>query len=115
MQTEPRAHAKFEQAASIEYSQFDPISSAIAAEKIFKPRLGQKTNEALVNGLVPSLESKLNGYDGILGKRKYLSGDVCCARSVFEDEVLLMGPFTYRGLPSQISSTCHAVALLEQV
>jgi len=73
--TEPRALAKFEQAASVEYSQFDPIASAIASEKIFKPRYGQATNEALVNELVLRFENKLNVYEVILGKQKYLAGD----------------------------------------
>jgi glutathione S-transferase len=80
--TEPRALAKFEQAASIEYAQFDPIASVIATEKVFKARYGQTTNEALVNELVPRLQNKLDGYEVILGKQKYLAGDV---RHVMEE------------------------------
>ena len=80
--TEPRALAKFEQAASVEYSQFDPTVSAIVAEKVFKPRFGQATNEGLVTELVTRLDVKLDGYEAILGKQKYLSGDVRYARSV---------------------------------
>ena len=82
MPTEPRALAKFEQAASIEYSQFDPIASGIAFEKLFKARYGQTTNEAHVTELIARLEVKLNGYEVILGKQKYLAGDVRHARSV---------------------------------
>jgi glutathione S-transferase len=91
--TEPRALAKFEQAASIEYAQFDPIASTIASEKVFKPHYGQVTNEALVTELVAKLDGKLDVYEVILGKQKYLAGNVRHARSVSEDEVVLMGSF----------------------
>ncbi len=66
MPTEPRARAKFEQAASVEYSQFDPIASTIAYEKVFKLYQGQTTNEALVTELVTRLENKLDGYEADL-------------------------------------------------
>jgi len=73
--TEPKAHAKFEQAAGIEYSQFDPVASGIAAEKIFKPRYGMEVNEKRAEELIAQLESKLDGYEAILGKQKYLAGN----------------------------------------
>jgi glutathione S-transferase len=81
--TEPRALAKFEQAASVEYAQFDPVVSAIVSEKIFKPRYGQTTNEALVTELVARLEIKLSGYEVILGKQKYLAGDELTLADLF--------------------------------
>lgn len=81
--TEPRARAKFEQAASIEYSQFDPIVSTIAFEKVFKIRYGQATNEALVKELVSRLQIKLDGYEAILGKQKYLAGDEITLADLF--------------------------------
>jgi glutathione S-transferase len=80
--TEPRALAKYEQAASVEYAQFDPIISVIAFEKLVKVRMGQQTNEALVTELRARLETKLDGYEAILGKQKYLAGDVRRAISV---------------------------------
>ncbi|KAH9977470.1 glutathione S-transferase [Russula compacta] len=73
--TEPRARAKFEQAASIEYAQFDPIASGIAKERVFKQFYGQTPNEERVKELIPLLEAKLDGYEAILGKQKYLAGD----------------------------------------
>ncbi|KAH9056280.1 glutathione transferase [Lactarius vividus] len=73
--TDPRARAKFEQAASIEYSQFDPIASTISFEKVFKKYYGQETNEALVTDLIARLNVKLDGYEIILGKQKYLAGN----------------------------------------
>ena len=73
---EPKARAKFEQAASIEYSQFDPIGGGILVERLFKPRRGQTPNEERVKELVSQLEGKLDGYEAILGRQKYLAGDV---------------------------------------
>ena len=103
MPTEPRARAKFEQAASIEYAQFDPIASTIASEKVFKPHYGEVTNEALVTELVGRLEIKLDAYEAILSKQKYLAGDVRHARSVSGgDIVLIFSPSEYyprRSLP----------------
>ena len=84
--TEPRAVAKYEQACSIEYAQWDPIVSTIAAEKVFKPHFGQ-TNEALVAELIPRLEIKLDGYEAILSKQKYLAGDVSGAKELSEDDI----------------------------
>ena len=77
MPTEPRALAKYEQAASVEYAQFDPIVGVIMYEKVAKVRFGQQqTNEALVTELRARLEIKLDGYEAILSKQKYLAGDV---------------------------------------
>ncbi|KAI9449361.1 glutathione S-transferase-like protein [Lactarius psammicola] len=81
--TEPRALAKFEQAASVEYSNFDPIASTIAYEKVFKLYQGKKTNEDLVTELVARLEAKLDGYEKILSKQKYLAGDEVTLADLF--------------------------------
>jgi glutathione S-transferase len=74
--TEPRARAKFEQAASVEYAQFDPIVSGIMQERRIKPSRGEAPNEEHLKQLVSQLENKLDGYEAILGKQKYLAGDV---------------------------------------
>ncbi|KAI0271233.1 glutathione S-transferase [Russula aff. rugulosa BPL654] len=81
--TELKARAKFEQAASIEYSNFDPIASGIAVEKVFKPRWGQETDEKRVEELVGKFEGKLDGYEAILGKQKYLGGDNLTVADLF--------------------------------
>ncbi|KAI0249087.1 glutathione S-transferase [Lactifluus subvellereus] len=81
--TEPRARAKFEQAASIEYAHFDSLASGIAVEKLFKPMRGLATNEERVKELVPSLESKLDAYEVILSKQKYLAGDEVTLADLF--------------------------------
>ncbi|KAI0263540.1 thioredoxin-like protein [Gloeopeniophorella convolvens] len=53
--TEPKAYAKFEQAASIEYAQFDPLASAIGKEAVIKPYYGQPTDEARLKELEVTL------------------------------------------------------------
>ena len=111
--SDPKAHAKFEQAASIEYSHFDPLASGIAREKVFKPLFGQETNEKLVQELATQLENKLDAYEVILGKQKYLAGNV---RGSLENtprwvsSMLVEADPVHRRLPSQICTTCHMVA-----
>jgi glutathione S-transferase len=73
---DPKARAKFEQAASIEYAQFDPIAGGIIIERVFKQFRGLPADEQRVKELVSRLESKLDAYEVILGKQKYLAGDV---------------------------------------
>jgi len=81
--TELKARAKFEQAASIEYSNFDPIASGIANEKVFKQFRGEVTDEKRVEQLLGQLEGKLDGYEVILGKQKYLAGDNVTVADLF--------------------------------
>ncbi|KAH7929516.1 glutathione S-transferase [Leucogyrophana mollusca] len=73
--SEAKAEALFEQAASTETSNFDPFASGIVFEKVFKIRRGLQTNEARVAELATSLNSKLEAYEVILSKQKYLAGD----------------------------------------
>ncbi|GJJ09680.1 hypothetical protein Clacol_003904 [Clathrus columnatus] len=70
------AFAKFEQAASIEQSNFDVYASGIAAELFFKPLRGGETNQKMVEYYNATLASKLDAYEVILGKHNYLAGDV---------------------------------------
>jgi glutathione S-transferase len=90
--TEPKALAKFEQAASIEYAQFDPIGQKILKETFLKKVLGdsEPIDEERVKPLLPVLESKLDVYEAILSKQKYLAGDVRTVRSTFKRESILM-------------------------
>lgn len=73
--SDPKAEALFEQAASIETFNFSAFVSSIVAEKVFKPRRGLQPNEERVSELLASLLPKLDAYDVILGKQKYLAGD----------------------------------------
>jgi len=50
--------------------------AGILVEKVFKQYRGLPANEDRVNELVPQLEAKLDVYEAILSKQKYLAGDV---------------------------------------
>ncbi|EIM90667.1 glutathione S-transferase-like protein [Stereum hirsutum FP-91666 SS1] len=81
--TDLSAYAAFEQAASIEASNFDPFASGIVGEKVFKPMRGLTTNEERVKELYATLEAKLDAYNTILGKQKYLAGDQITLADLF--------------------------------
>ncbi|KAJ2924533.1 hypothetical protein H1R20_g12558, partial [Candolleomyces eurysporus] len=71
-----KAKALFEQAASIEAFNYDPYASKAVFDKIFKPVFtGIPADEALFESLVAELAKKLDVYDQILSKQKYLAGD----------------------------------------
>jgi len=80
---DPRARAKFEQAASMEYAQFDPAGFALLYERVIKQYIGQTTNEERVEELTSQLETKLDGYEAILRKQKYLAGDEVTLADLF--------------------------------
>ncbi|KAF9259398.1 glutathione S-transferase [Marasmius fiardii PR-910] len=67
--------ALFEQAVSIEGSNFDAFAYPAVAEMVFKPRRGITPNPATFQSLVEQLDAKLKGYEYILGKQKYLGGN----------------------------------------
>ncbi|KAG1742491.1 glutathione S-transferase [Suillus lakei] len=73
--TDPKAEALFEQAASIETFNFNAFVAPIVFEKVFKPRRGLTPNDARVSELLASLESKMDAYELILSKQRYLAGD----------------------------------------
>jgi len=70
-----KAAAYFLQAASIEQSNFDPSASGIVYQKVFAPMRGLTTNEERVKEHTDTLNGKLDGYERLLGKQKYLAGD----------------------------------------
>jgi glutathione S-transferase len=70
-----KAEALFEQAASIEAFNFTPFVRPIIVEKVFKPRDGLKPDEERVSEQLANLQPKLDAYDLILSKQKYLAGD----------------------------------------
>ncbi|OSX62329.1 hypothetical protein POSPLADRAFT_1040015 [Postia placenta MAD-698-R-SB12] len=76
--------ALFEQAASIELSNFDPLASTLAFERLVKPRRGLgETNEALVAQITQQLGAKLDVYEVILSKTKYLAGEEVSLADLF--------------------------------
>ncbi|KAI0644282.1 glutathione S-transferase [Trametes meyenii] len=82
-QSDVKKTALFEQAASVELTNFDPSASALAFENIFKPIFGLQTDPAAVEKLKTTLEGKLAVYDVILGKSKYLAGDELTLADLF--------------------------------
>ncbi|QRV78843.1 glutathione S-transferase [Ceratobasidium sp. AG-Ba] len=70
-----KAYGLFEQAASIEYSAFDPFAGGLARERIYYPMIGAPTTEVLANHYETTLKAKFEGYDRILAKQKYLAGE----------------------------------------
>ncbi|KIJ10103.1 hypothetical protein PAXINDRAFT_172254 [Paxillus involutus ATCC 200175] len=73
--SDPKAEALFEQAASVEVSNFNAFAAAVAVEKVFKPRRNLQADEAKVAENIASLKAKLDVYEVILGKQDYLAGD----------------------------------------
>ncbi|KZT05162.1 glutathione transferase [Laetiporus sulphureus 93-53] len=75
--------ALFEQAASIELSNFDPYMNALAWEVMFKKYSGGTADEVIVADLVKTLNSKLDAYEVLLSKSKYLAGDEVTLADLF--------------------------------
>ncbi|KAF5341648.1 hypothetical protein D9611_002087 [Ephemerocybe angulata] len=71
-----RARARFEQAASVEVADFDAFAGRAVFEMVFKPMMGGKSDEAVFQDLITSLSAKLDVYDKILAKQKYMAGNV---------------------------------------
>jgi hypothetical protein len=83
----------------------------IISERVFKLYRGQTPDEERVKELIPQLESKLDAYDGILGRQKYLAGDVCLVRLIGRDTCDADDGFPCcRRSPSPISSICPMAA-----
>ncbi|KAJ2911755.1 hypothetical protein MD484_g8657, partial [Candolleomyces efflorescens] len=74
--TELKAKALFEQAFSIENFNYNPIASKAVFDKLVKPQLtGIPPDQTQFDTLMTELGTKLNVYDQILAKQKYLAGD----------------------------------------
>ncbi|KAM6490637.1 glutathione S-transferase [Amanita muscaria] len=70
-----KKNALFEQAASSEAANFSPSALAIFFEKVIKNYIGQEIDEVAVEKHRSTLDGKLEGYERILGKQKYIAGD----------------------------------------
>ncbi|KAF9001507.1 glutathione S-transferase [Cyathus striatus] len=70
-----KRQALFEQAASIEVSNFDPYASQAVRENLFKKLFGQTPDLEIYNKNIETLTAKLDVYDKILSKQKYMAGD----------------------------------------
>ncbi|KAJ7853789.1 glutathione S-transferase [Mycena olivaceomarginata] len=70
----PRANALFEQAASAEVSNFDPSASKAGFQLMMKG-FGSPYDQAVVDAQLEILDKKLEGYEAILSKQRYVAGD----------------------------------------
>jgi len=78
-----KATALFEQAASIELSNFDPFASKAGFEGVIKKAKGLVTDQVALDAAVAALDAKLDAYEVILGKQKYLAGDELTLADLF--------------------------------
>ncbi|KZM28337.1 Glutathione transferase [Ascochyta rabiei] len=82
--TDAVALGTFEEAASVDYSYFEPAVSKLAWEKIFKKRFtGQEPDPQVIAQLERDLKQVLDYYEKILAERKWLSGEDLSLIDVF--------------------------------
>ncbi|CAE7134721.1 unnamed protein product [Rhizoctonia solani] len=70
-----KAYGLFEQAASTEYSTFDPLASGLVWELALSTAFGFPSDEKLGRKQLQTLKEKMDGYERILSKQKYLAGN----------------------------------------
>jgi len=80
---DPKARAKFEQAASVEVANFEVYARGIVHELIIKPFIKQEPDTARVELLKQEWQPKLDAYEAILGQQKYLAGDAITLADLF--------------------------------
>ncbi|CAE6534350.1 unnamed protein product [Rhizoctonia solani] len=73
--SDPKTYGLFEQAASIEYSSFDPPAAGIYLEYLHARVENRAPDLAQVERDRNTLVAKLEAYERILSKQKYLAGD----------------------------------------
>ncbi|KAJ7275656.1 glutathione S-transferase-like protein [Mycena rebaudengoi] len=71
--TEPTA--RFEQAASVEFANFEPHARAVYVQRIVQPLRGLEPDETAVAAALAGLAATLEVYERILGTQKFLAGD----------------------------------------
>ncbi|KAF7343258.1 Glutathione S-transferase [Mycena venus] len=81
--TDPKRHALFEQAASSEYANFESSAGGVIAEVWGKPLMGLEADQAVIDAKLAVLDTKLDAYDKILSKQKYLAGDEITLADLF--------------------------------
>ncbi|KAF8182505.1 glutathione S-transferase [Mycena galopus ATCC 62051] len=80
--SDPKARALFEQAASVELSNFDPSASK-AGVHLNQKKLGWSYNEAVITEQLKILDEKLDAYEVILSKHRYLAGETLTLADLF--------------------------------
>ncbi|KAF7342234.1 hypothetical protein MVEN_01811400 [Mycena venus] len=80
--TEPKANALFEQAASVELTNFEP-SGGKAGLNLFLKKMGWPHDDAVVKEQLEVLDKKLDAYEAILSKQRYIGGDKLTLADLF--------------------------------
>ncbi|KAF7332913.1 Glutathione S-transferase [Mycena venus] len=91
--TEPKANALFEQAASAELTNFEPSASKAGLE-LMKRAAGWPSDQAVIDAQLPILDKKLEAYDAILSKQRFVAGDTLTLADLFH---LPYGPLVASG------------------
>jgi len=74
-QSDLKALALFEQAASVELCNFEAYAAKLVAEIVFKPYYGLTPNQETAATLKSELSKRLDVYEKILSKQPYIAGD----------------------------------------
>jgi glutathione S-transferase len=75
--------ALFEQAVSIEQNNWYPYATGAVIENLFKKFRGLTPDPAVFKEKIDALDERLNVYDKILSKQKYLAGDELTLADLF--------------------------------
>ncbi|KAJ6516528.1 glutathione S-transferase [Mycena vitilis] len=75
--------ARVEAAASFEFANVYPAARRLAVEVYEKPRHGHPVDQTIVAEGVAELSAKLDVYEVILGKQKFLAGDELTLADIF--------------------------------
>ncbi|KAJ7655923.1 glutathione S-transferase [Mycena rosella] len=90
-----RERALFEQAASIEFANFFPQIVKVAGQTVYKQLQGLPIDEAALAQAKSDLAAKLDVYEVILGKQKFLGGNELTLADLFH--VSYAGPLAKAG------------------
>lgn len=79
-----KENALFEQGASIEQNDFDPYATKLGSERFYGPLFrGREPNEKLASEQQVLLEKKLDAYEAILAKQRYIGGNELTLADLF--------------------------------
>ncbi|EJF59314.1 thioredoxin-like protein [Dichomitus squalens LYAD-421 SS1] len=82
-QSDIEASAKFEQAVNVENNDFEPSALVIGIESVYKPLQGLQTDTAAIEEKRVVLEGKMDGYEALLSKTKFLAGEEISLADLF--------------------------------
>jgi len=81
--SDPLEEAIFEQGASIETFNFFPLAQRFARELLFNPMQGFASDESRAKEAYAKLNANLDAYDEILGRQRYIGGNMITLADLF--------------------------------